>query len=130
MSIASAQITRQQACLDKLVRYQDKKGKLRIGTRRVFVEYMVLECSHVPIMWQEDRIKDMSAMAYFRASEKEQHAHQRKQEAAGKKKCYGLQGPSRRVIVINKTEHDYALQVFSAHELAQERKRMGCIQDV
>lgn len=86
--------------LEKQVRFENKTM-----TRKEFVELLCsrgaeLETREVP------RVKDMSAKAFFRASAEAQQSYNEKQNSAGNKTEYLLDG-----YVITKTEYDYALWV-------------------
>jgi hypothetical protein len=66
-----------------------------------------------PVVEQVDKIKPMSAKAYFRAGNREQEAHEAKTKAAGKKSVYWLTlGDSS--YSLNKTEYDFATYLVKA----------------
>ena len=91
------QEARTDAALDKQVR---ENGE--VLTRRQWVERKVAEGLKTKVT-QEDRIKPMSRMAYFRANNEEQRAHDRKVKEAGKKDVFWIGDYE-----VTKTEHDYA----------------------
>ena len=91
------QEARADAALDKQVR---ENGE--VLTRRQWVERKVAEGLKTKVT-QEDRIKPMSRMAYFRANNEEQRAHDRRVKEAGKKDVFWIGDYE-----VTKTEHDYA----------------------
>lgn len=97
------QEARTDAALDKQVR---ENGE--VLTRRQWVERKVAEGLKTKIT-QEDRIKPMSRMAFFRANNEEQRAHDRKVKEAGKKDVYWIGDYE-----VTKIEHDYANALSAA----------------
>lgn len=93
---------RANAVLDRPVREGEEQM-----TRRQWVERKVAEGLKARIT-QEDRIKPMSRMAYFRASNEEQRAHERKVKEAGKKDTYWIGDYE-----VSKIEHDYAQRLIA-----------------
>jgi hypothetical protein len=93
----SLQDSRVRAALDKSVRENGEQM-----TRRQWVERKVAAGLKTRIT-QEDRIKPMSRMAYFRANNEEQRAHERRVKEAGKKDVYWIGDYE-----VTKIEHDYA----------------------
>ena len=91
------QEARADAALDRPVRENGEQM-----TRRRWVERKVAEGLKTKVT-QEDRIKPMSRMAYFRANNEEQRAHDRKVKEAGKKDVFWIGDYE-----VTKTEHDYA----------------------
>lgn len=91
------QDARINAALDKPVRENGEQM-----TRRQWVERKVSDGLKTRIT-QEDRIKPMSRMAYFRANNEEQRAHERRVKEAGKKDVYWIGDYE-----VTKIEHDYA----------------------
>lgn len=83
--------------LEKMVRFENK-----VMSIKDFIEMLVSRGMGVS-QEQENKIKDMSARAYFRTGKKEQDAHEAKILAAGEKTVYFL-GDYK----ISKTEYDYA----------------------
>jgi len=116
-------MTRQNAILSQMVRFLDSKNTWRVGSRREFINDAVFGLGYTPMSWEENRIKDMSSAAYFRATAREQEEHERRQEAAGTKTCYGLRTTTGETVVICKTEYDYAVQIFAGYEQVQEDRR-------
>jgi len=94
---------RTDAALDRQVR---ENGE--ITTRRQWVERKVAEGLKTRIT-QEDRIKPMSRMQFFRANNEEQRAHERKIKEAGKKDVYWIGDYE-----VTKIEHDYAARLTAA----------------
>ncbi len=97
------QEARTDAALDRQVR---ENGE--ITTRRQWVERKVAEGLKTRIT-QEDRIKPMSRMQFFRANNEEQRAHERKIKEAGKKDVYWIGDYE-----VTKIEHDYAARLTAA----------------
>lgn len=93
---------RRDATLDKQT---SENGE--VMTRREWVQRKVAE-GLKPAIKQEDRIKPMSRMQFFRASNEEQRAHERRVKAAGKKDVYWIGNYE-----VTKTEHDYAVSLLA-----------------
>lgn len=86
--------------LEKQVRFENKTM-----TRKEFIELLCSRGAELETR-EVQRVKDMGAKAFFRASAEVQQAHNEKQNSAGHKVEYLLDG-----YVITKTEYDYALWV-------------------
>ena len=71
--------------LNNHIRWDD-----RVMTSQAFIEAQVIR-GYIPRIVQEDRIKPMSRMAYFRADNEEQRDHEAKIKKAGKKDVYRLE---------------------------------------
>lgn len=83
-------------------------------TRRVWVQHRVAE-GWVPSETMVDKIKPMSRMAHFRATEMQQSEHDRKVKAGGKKVEYWLGD-----FGISKTEYDFARALVRADAAAPD----------
>ena len=94
------QEARTDTALDKEVSENGKRM-----TRRQWVEGKVAEGLPTRIT-QEDRIKPMSRMQFFRANNEEQRAHERKIKEAGKKDVFWIGDYE-----VTKIEHDYATRL-------------------
>ncbi len=92
---------RAAATLDKQVR---ENGEFM--TRRQWVERKVAS-GLKPVIKQEDRIKPMTRMQFFRATNEEQRAHEKRIKEAGKKDVYWLGDYE-----VTKTEHDLAVSLL------------------
>lgn len=99
--------SRRDATLDREV--SDNGERM---TRRQWVERKVAEGLKTKVT-QEDRIKPMSRMQFFRANNEEQRAHEKKIKEAGKKDVFWIGDYE-----VTKTEHDYAVSL--ADQLAAE----------
>ena len=86
--------------LEKQVRFENKTM-----TRKEFVELLCSRGGELETR-EAQRVKDMSAKAFFRANAEVQQAHNERQNSAGSKTEYLLDG-----YAITKTEYDYALWV-------------------
>lgn len=62
---------------------------------------------------EENRIKPMSRMAYFRAGQKEQDAHERKIKEAGKEKVYSLVASDGTYLPIGSYAYEYAKYLYA-----------------
>lgn len=93
----SLQESRADAALDKEV--LDNGERM---TRRQWVERKVAEGLTTRVT-QEDRIKPMSRMQFFRANNEEQRAHERRIKEGGKKDVFWIGDYE-----VTKSEHDYA----------------------
>ena len=105
------QESRASAALDKQVR---DNGEYM--TRRQWVERKVSEGMKTRVT-QEDRIKPMSRMAYFRATNEEQRAHERRIKDAGKKDVYWIGDYE-----VTKIEHDYANTLSASPDAPKSKK--------
>jgi hypothetical protein len=105
MNFSAMQSGMAKKVLKKWVRYQ---GKI-LETAR-FVEILIAE-GRVPRASEEDRIKPMSRMAYFRADNNEQDEHERKIKAAGVKKVFDLVSSDGRSMRIGDYGYAYAQYV-------------------
>jgi len=76
-------------------------------TRRQWVEQKIAD-GLKPRITQEDRIKPMSRMQYFRANNEEQRAHEKRIKEAGKKDVFWIGD-----YAVSKTEHDYAASLLN-----------------
>lgn len=80
----------------------------RVMTRRQWVENRIAEGSQLRVE-QEDKIKPMSRMQAFRASNEESRDHDRRVKLAGKKDTYWIGDYE-----VTKTEYDYARVISEA----------------
>jgi hypothetical protein len=110
-NIANAQKARREKHLSQLTRVDGQtmsKGNM--------IQYL-LDQGYKLNSGKVDRIKDMSALRYFRASAKEQQEHERKQREAGKKTVYSLEKPldnhTRDVYPITKIQYDLAIALVA-----------------
>lgn len=82
-------------------------GKLM--TRRQMVEFLLAE-GWKPIATEIDRVKPMSRIAFFRADQWAQDAHEARIKAAGKKTVYSMQRDDR-IYDITKIQYEFALSL-------------------
>ena len=94
---------RTAAVLDKPIRCDGE-----VMTRRAFIESKVAAGLR-PSCEQLDRIKPLSRMQFFRASNEEQRAHDARIKAGGKKDVFYVGG-----FEVTKTEHDHAAALVAA----------------
>lgn len=92
----------------------DTKAHGESVTRRQWVESRIA-AGFKPSITQEDRIKPMSSLQFFRATNEEQAAHERRVKAGGKKDVYWIGDQS-----ATKTEYDYAVSLLKNSQTAQE----------
>ena len=119
MNIEKAQAKRKEDHLAKRIRLHEKDGSETTLTVKEFLERKIQKEGFIPYTWEEPRIKDMSRMAFFRATNEEQRAHEKRQQEAGLKTCYGIRQPEQSLsYVVSKTEHDYAVALLELDKAA------------
>lgn len=106
--VPAMQAARVAAVLDKLIRCEGE-----VMTRREFIARKVADGLALSIE-QHDRIKPLTRMQAFRASNEEQREHDRKVKAAGQKPVYFLGG-----FEVTKIEHDHAAELIAARVPAE-----------
>lgn len=105
MTLTSMQKGRIDNVLSRAIRHNGV-----IKTRKQFVEGLVAEGATTST-YEENRIKDMSRMAFHRANNEEQREHARRQREAGKVTRYMIGAYD-----VTKIEYDYARELIAAKE--------------
>lgn len=88
----------------------------QIVMRDALIRRLIRE-NRTPTMREEDRIKPMSRMAYFRADNREQQEHEKKVKEAGKKAVYSLDSENLQ-LELGSYEFAYASYLFALHKAA------------
>jgi hypothetical protein len=100
------------AALSKMIRHNGVSK-----TKRQFIEDLVADGANTGT-YEEDKIKPMSRMAFFKATDQQQREHEKKVKEAGKVTRYMLGDHE-----VSKTEYDYA------NVLIEKRDSLGEIQE-
>ena len=98
---------------EKYIKYTTKDNAHKVGTIRAWLHYLAENYvqGHVKT-WEENKIKDMARLQFFRASATEQRQHEEKQKRAGKVTCYGFDyGENSTFVPLRKIEYDYIAQL-------------------
>lgn len=119
MGYSSMQMGTAMKVLTTLIRSGDK-----VMLKDAWIRKLIRE-GRTPRIGEEDRIKPMSRMAFFRADGREQDEHERKINASGKKKVYSLVHGDGRIMDIGAYEYAYA-KYLHALKLEANVESAGC----